>query len=355
MTLRVRTRVLLGVAIPMFLAVAVALLVTQSVAQLRSDVVAGTATQADLERGIGQLTQLVTIGGAAIAVASLASGGVVAWQIGRDIDRTAERLAASSAEVAKLLQNQDKQTSAQARTATDAAGSMSRVAESARTFGEEAVHAAEFAGEALAMSEAGSKALDGMVASLEALRQKAAEVSAETERLDRHTAEIGNITLIVGDLANRTTMLALNAAAEAARAGEHGKGFTNVAADVRKLADESQRSADRIAMLVKQICESTRETVALTEQEKETLRIALDLSVQTERQFTGIAAMLHESHKGAESISRTAEKQYASIRRVFTSIEAVQRSAKATAQDIHAAQQSVGSVHTATLRLKEMV
>ena len=354
MNLRVRTRVLLGIAVPMLLAVGVLAGIAMIGVDLRAAIDAGEASDG-LHETASLLLRIAAWGGFGVALACLGSAALIAWHIGRDIDSAATRLHASSTEMGKLLGTQDHQTAERAQVATEAALTMSRVENSAKTFGDEAVRAAEFAREALAMSEEGVRALDGMVAGLEALRGKAAELSKETERLNEHSSEIGNITLIVGDLATRTTMLALNAAAEAARAGEHGKGFTNVAADVRKLADESQRSAERIALLVGQIRESTRATLDLTEEEKSTLRAAMDLSEQTERQFAGIRSMLHESYKGAESISKTAERQHDAIRRVLASIDTVRAGARLSATGIHEARENVKQVETATLRLQKMV
>ncbi|WMT40923.1 methyl-accepting chemotaxis protein [Paenibacillus sp. D2_2] len=85
---------------------------------------------------------------------------------------------------------------------------------------------------------------------------KSSEQSIEmVNQLDHDAQEINNISVIVGEIANQTHLLALNASIEAARAGEEGRGFAVVATEIRKLAEQSTMAVDGINKLIQQIQE----------------------------------------------------------------------------------------------------
>ncbi|KRE45298.1 methyl-accepting chemotaxis protein [Paenibacillus sp. Soil724D2] len=85
--------------------------------------------------------------------------------------------------------------------------------------------------------------------------------AAELIQLNDRSIEIGGIVNMITEIASQTHLLALNASIEAARAGELGRGFSVVAAEVKKLAEESERSAQQIQELIRSIQTDTSRAV----------------------------------------------------------------------------------------------
>src|SRR5262249_812615 len=129
-----------------------------------------------------------------------------------------------------------------------------------RHAGQMASPAAEQAADALALAD--GRHLNGRAAAASgsSLKEKIGTVTEQILSLSEQTGQIDAITRAVSELANQTNLLALNAAVEAARAGEHGRGFAVVATEIRKLADESRRSAERIHALLGDIQNATNAT-----------------------------------------------------------------------------------------------
>ncbi len=99
----------------------------------------------------------------------------------------------------------------------------------------------------------GQKVTADVANEINELYQSTREVAEVIDDVNQASGEISEITAVISGIAEQTSLLALNASIEAARAGAHGKGFSIVAKETAKLAEQSKQSAQMIADLIIQM------------------------------------------------------------------------------------------------------
>ncbi len=107
------------------------------------------------------------------------------------------------------------------------------------------------------MANDSSSEMNGLNQSVDNISNSFKEFYDKILALGKDINEINKITSIINSVAEQTNLLALNAAIEAARAGESGKGFSIVAEEIRKLAEQSKDSSESISKLINIISKNT--------------------------------------------------------------------------------------------------
>lgn len=116
------------------------------------------------------------------------------------------------------------------------------------------VHASE-------MSQEGTRAIEDVTLQMSSISTNVNGLFEAVRSLDKRSHEIGQIVNVISEISSQTNLLALNAAIEAARAGEQGQGFAVVAHEVRKLAEQSNKSTEQISEIIRLIQQDTENTL----------------------------------------------------------------------------------------------
>lgn len=200
-----------------------------------------------------------------------------------------QRVEDRAGSIAQLTETQQQSTEMIATAMTEMASSANNVADSAGDT-------ARNTDEADKQSQHTQQLIHNTVDNIQGLAGQLGTASEAVANLDSDVHNIVKVLDVIGDIAEQTNLLALNAAIEAARAGEQGRGFAVVADEVRNLAGRTQSSTKEIQLMINNLQEGSRNAI-------KTMEVCATTSESTVTESQNASEALQQIVIALESIS----------------------------------------------------
>lgn len=294
-----------------------------------------------------------------VSILSLLIGLFMGVLILRSLVKTIQEMVGTvssfSTQLSSTVVEQERMASQQSSSVQQTTTTMDELSVSSRQSAEQAESAAFGAKESLQRVEQGTDAVQRVLEEMNNLKQRVEEIAENAVHLGQQTNQIGNVSDVVISLANQTNMLALNAAIEAVRAGEHGKGFSVVASEIRKLADESGRSAQQITTLVKEIQTAIHLMVGVAEAGTKNVDLGVQISHDMAKIFADIAQSVEKIVDNSQAIALTYKQQAIATQQVTEAMSHLTQGANETAKGISQTKQGTQELNQVVFRLSETI
>ena len=241
----------------------------------------------------------------------------------KNVKSTTLQLSATSHEVSVSTESLADTSEMQAVQVSDAIAAINAIATSIRQVAESASQSTQVSAQASENARDGAEAVRNTNAAMDAIREHVQETARTIKRLGESSQEIGNIVQLINDIADRTSILALNASIQAAMAGEAGRGFAVVAEEVQRLAERSTNATQQIDTLIKNIQGEINEAGTSME---ESIERVVDGSKLADNAYTRLQEIETVSNRLAEliqSISTSSEQQVKASDDIATTMEEV--------------------------------
>ncbi len=272
-----------------------------------------------------------------------------------DVQDATLQVSSSANEIQATTEHLSQGSEAQAMQIADISTSIEEMAASIQQVSENASTSSKVGEQALSNAQQGVLAVQNTIEGMKRIRDQVQETSKRIKRLGESSQEVGEIVQLIGDIADRTSILALNASIQAAMAGEAGQGFAVVAEEVERLAERSTEATKQIDTLIRTIQSETNEAVAAMEAATNEVVEGSGLAEEAGHALSEIGTVSNQLSDLIQSISQASKQQARGSENLANSVSAIAEVTQQTAAGTKQAAVSISNLANLADGLRESV
>ncbi|WP_223644474.1 methyl-accepting chemotaxis protein [Corallococcus sp. EGB] len=228
-----------------------------------------------------------------------------------ELQRAGSQISATTEEILSTSGRYEAGAAEQASSLDETSATTEELARSAKQIAENASSVAEIAQRTLAAAQGGQRSAESFLGAMARMRQDNQAIGAAVGRLDKRVQQIGKIVEFINGVADKSDLLALNAELEGTKAGEVGRGFSLVAAEMRRLAENVLESTKEIEGLIEEVREASAAAVRVTGGGVRAVETGTGLAEQVSQSLSQIVRLAGQTSDSVRIISRSTQQQQA--------------------------------------------
>ncbi len=269
-----------------------------------------------------------------------------------------ETVSVLSASTSEILASTTQIASGAAETATGISQTTTTVEEvrqAAQMSNQKASRVSESAQRVADASQLGLKAVDETTKGMQYIQTQMGSIAQTIVRLSEQSQLIGGIIASVGEIADQSNLLAVNAAIEAARAEEHGRGFTVVAQEIKTLAEQSKQATAKVRSILMDVQKATSTAVMVTEQGSKAVEAGSRQAQQAGDSIRILAESSSEAARAAAQIVASSQQQVTGMDQISLAMESINQAGAENASSMVQAERAARELYELGQKLKSLI
>ena len=271
------------------------------------------------------------------------------------VQRSGIQVASSATEIAATAKQQEATIAEQAETTNKIAATATEISATAKELENTIDEVADIAERTTGSAASGQQELSRMSETMQNIDEAAASIAAKFEVLNEKARNIDSVKETINKVADQTNLLSLNAAIEAEKAGEYGRGFSVVANEVRRLADQTAVATLDIEQMVKEMQSAVSSGVLSMDKFTAQVRRSSEDVNQVSSELTQIIHEVQELTPRFESVQEGMHFQSQGAEQIKTAMMQLSESAQQTVETIRHSNGAIDQLNDAAQSMQSSV